>query len=359
MAARLASLDSIRGIAVLMVVAAHLTATLGSELAHNIYAVGVHGVDVFFALSGFLIAGILLENQASPRVIRTFYARRAFRILPVYLLLLASFMATRAIDAHFQFGLGAYFYLPPGMAWSYALLLQNNVMAYFNVMLPTWLIVTWSLAAEEQFYLASPWIAKIFRPKSIALLCLLAMGLCPVLRYAFVVNGSWLPAAILLVCKADAICVGVLVAVAYRTNALNRIGRTRLGLLAAVFGVLAVVVTCRTGSILAYDHSSLVWILVWQPTLWALSSMLLVAWLVTLPANREIGLFSYAGKTSYFVYLFHLPAILVGTMLAGRYHVNYWVACGGCLALTWIAAEVSWRRMEKPGQEYARARFRY
>lgn len=340
-----------------MVVVAHVSAPLGNDLSRKVFAVGVHGVDVFFALSGFLIAGILLEQKKSARLIRTFYARRAFRILPAYILLLVSYVVARALDAHFKFGLIVEFYMPPRAAWSYALLLQNNVMAYINAMVPAWLMVTWSLAVEEQFYLAAPWIAKFFSTRTISALCLLAMVGCPLLRYAFVANGSWMASALLLVCRADSICVGVLVAIVYRTNLLNRIGRTWLGLGAAAFGLFAVLATCLTGSILSTD--SVVWVLVYQPTIWAISSMLVVAYLVTLPSAGEIRLLSQAGKTSYFVYLFHLPAILVGTMVAVKLGANYMVVCGCFLALAWGLAEVSWVVMEKPSQEFGRARFRY
>src|ERR1700755_3131287 len=76
---RIVQLDGLRAIAVLAVFAQHaLKAPLWM------------GVDLFFVLSGFLITGILLERKARRQsYFGYFYARRARRILPPYLLLMA------------------------------------------------------------------------------------------------------------------------------------------------------------------------------------------------------------------------------------------------------------------------------
>src|ERR1700719_766794 len=74
------SLDGVRAVAVLLVMAGHL---------NLVYAGGL-GVDVFFVPSGYLITAILVsEFSANGRIsLKKFYARRALRILPAVILLL-------------------------------------------------------------------------------------------------------------------------------------------------------------------------------------------------------------------------------------------------------------------------------
>src|SRR6266850_568728 len=98
---RIPQLDGIRGSAILLVLIWHFVVsptTRGpqeSVLAHVVAHVGLltwSGVDLFFVLSGFLIGGILIDAKESSNYFRTFYARRAFRILPVYLLVVVVYL---------------------------------------------------------------------------------------------------------------------------------------------------------------------------------------------------------------------------------------------------------------------------
>lgn len=73
------ALDGLRGVAILAVMLGHSGLLTGGWL----------GVDVFFTLSGFLITSLLLEEHARTGSIRfrTFYARRALRLLPALFLM--------------------------------------------------------------------------------------------------------------------------------------------------------------------------------------------------------------------------------------------------------------------------------
>jgi peptidoglycan/LPS O-acetylase OafA/YrhL len=123
MSDRSAPLDALRGLAISMVIARHYFG----------FMLGMFGVDLFFVLSGFLIGGILLDSREQPGYFSCFYGRRAFRILPLYWLLLVI-----APPTHW----GYYLFLTQAVPW-----LQFGYPKYE----PTF--VTWTLAIEEQFYL--------------------------------------------------------------------------------------------------------------------------------------------------------------------------------------------------------------
>jgi peptidoglycan/LPS O-acetylase OafA/YrhL len=96
-------LDTIRGLAILGVLLYHGLywnvnlsnfASLERIILTGMWA-GRMGVDLFFVLSGFLITGILLDSRNRQDYYRRFYARRALRILPAYLLILAILAVTK------------------------------------------------------------------------------------------------------------------------------------------------------------------------------------------------------------------------------------------------------------------------
>src|SRR5918998_5491330 len=92
-------LDGLRGLAILLVMAHHLT-IVRSEVPFDVGALellhtGWVGVDLFFVLSGFLITGILLDARGSDRYFASFYARRTLRIFPLYYAVLTIVMILR------------------------------------------------------------------------------------------------------------------------------------------------------------------------------------------------------------------------------------------------------------------------
>ena len=141
-------LDLLRALAIVVVVIYH-AGIMGFQMPGRVHRFGWIGVDLFFVLSGYLIGGQLLAPLTRDQRIRlkTFFARRALRIMPAYFVVLA-----------------IYFLLPtwreyPEMAqplWKFLLSIQNVALhggtAFSHA---------WSLAVEDQFYLALPFILLV------------------------------------------------------------------------------------------------------------------------------------------------------------------------------------------------------
>ncbi|HVG26286.1 MAG TPA: acyltransferase, partial [Acidobacteriaceae bacterium] len=173
------ALDGVRGLALLGVVASHVfPGTPQGPVTFAVrqaFAFGATGVDLFFALSGFLITGILLDSLPDPGFFRKFYARRALRIFPLYYGVLAIY------------ALGA---LLLGMRYSHelvslALYLQNTALVappMYAYPGPSALPLAhfWSLAIEEQFYLVWPLVVfSLRRSQRLLWLCCSFFVICP------------------------------------------------------------------------------------------------------------------------------------------------------------------------------------
>ncbi len=138
-------LDGVRGVAILVVVAAHAKMASG-------WVAGV-GVNIFFVLSGFLITSLLLAEWERFHSIslKKFYARRALRLLPALLVLIAvvvtwhGVMSAPVVAVRTMVdGLIALFY---SSNWMLVLGLRQPVHVFAH---------TWTLSIEEQFYLTWP-----------------------------------------------------------------------------------------------------------------------------------------------------------------------------------------------------------
>src|SRR5436190_21610863 len=159
---RIAALDGIRGFAILLIIFFHYYNVDGEFARGSIPAYVLSltrltwtGIDLFFILSGFLIGGILLEARESPTYYRTFYIRRAYRILPLYVVIIALYWLTPA------------FLQPTGRPvpfYVYTTLTQNIWVALGGKLASSWLLVTWTIGTEEQFYLIAPAMIKKISP---------------------------------------------------------------------------------------------------------------------------------------------------------------------------------------------------
>lgn len=138
------SLDGLRTLSIIGVLWHHTTPRAPDPL--RVFGRGFMGVDLFFVISGFLIVTLLLRERRKTGTISLsgFYARRSLRIFPPFYLMLALVAGVELV--HPGNGAAAIWHDMP-----YAALYVANFVSMQSL-----LAITWSLAAEEQFYLVAP-----------------------------------------------------------------------------------------------------------------------------------------------------------------------------------------------------------
>ena len=147
---RLHGLDTLRALAVTLVVLHHYTLFVSNDDATFgwVGRIGWAGVDLFFALSGYLIGNQIFAAMKSGAglSLKAFYARRLLRTLPNYFVILAIYFLWPAWGEN----------APLAPLWRYLSFTQNLGLAP-----GTAFSHSWSLAIEEQFYLLLPALALI------------------------------------------------------------------------------------------------------------------------------------------------------------------------------------------------------
>jgi len=142
--ARAAGPDLLRALAILLVMLWHLPRPATPALLQDLRLYGWTGVDLFFVLSGYLIGTQLLSRIArgQPLSFQDFYLRRAFRILPAFLTVLALYFLLPGVREN------------PAMhaPWRFLTFTVNFGLDYRE----TAFTQAWSLCVEEHFYLLFP-----------------------------------------------------------------------------------------------------------------------------------------------------------------------------------------------------------
>ena len=152
---RIAALDGLRGVLAMMVVVSHYFGSVPSGVAG--LTLGWIAVKMFFVLSGFLVAKIILEHGRAANFFTVFYVRRACRTLPAYFLVLSvAFGAMLVLGANGWMADQRFMPL-----WSYLTFSQGFVMTARGDFGSEWLLPTWTLTVEEQFYLIAPLICLL------------------------------------------------------------------------------------------------------------------------------------------------------------------------------------------------------
>jgi peptidoglycan/LPS O-acetylase OafA/YrhL len=336
---RRADIQGLRAVAVVGVVAAHVAGWPGS---------GYLGVDVFFVISGFVITGVLLrDRQRRGRIsLRAFYARRARRILPLALLVLALTVAVSAWALTAQRAAE----VRTDALWA-ALFVSNWHAAavgsdYFALGdAPSPVLHFWSLGVEEQFYLVWPWlvagalaVAARHRSGRVVLGVLCAAVVVGSLGWAAVQSGtdattayySSLTRAWELALGAGLAC---LPAAALRLGPVARTGLSWAGLsvVAASFVVLAEIPVPFPAALVPAVGALAVLVA-------GVGAPVRGAGLLTNPVSR------YLGDISYGIYLWHFPVLVLLPAVLPVSTAERVVV----VLLTLVLATVSYHLLERP-----------
>ena len=302
---------------------------------------GFVGVDVFFVISGFLMTGIVVSGlERGGFSILSFYLARARRILPALIVLCAVLLA-----------LGWWVLLPVeykklGTQAVFSLAFLSNIKfwleaGYFDAAShEKWLLHTWSLAVEWQFYLLLPLVllaVRKWRPGRRPLIVVMAAGLLVSLALTVAATSLRPTAAFyLLPTRAWEMLAGGLAYLLANRWALTARQRTAL----EVAGIALVM-----GSFAGFDASS-----PW-PGWRALVPVLGTA--AVLLAARSVSAWTgnpfaqWLGTRSYSLYLWHWPIVVALTYLEWRDDSKA-IAAG--LILTLILGDLSYRLVETPAR---------
>ena len=327
---RVPQLDSVRGLAVLIVL---LHNTDKYHYTGFFARYGWMGVDLFFVLSGFLITGILVSTKETSGYFRKFYARRCLRIWPLYycaiLFMFVVVPLVRPSEASKIFEARS---MP---WWAYLVYLQNFFVP--SVTQATGLLgVTWSLAVEEQFYAVWPIIVRYCSEAQLRKITISLICFSPILRFVLAHRGFHLYPNTF--CRLDGLMAGALLALVFRDKAFSRDAYVRPAW-----------VTFLVASPLALITAGRVEWAVYSFTALASVSFVYLAlcskqkWLQMILGNRFL---IYTGSISYGIYLLEK----IPTDMAMSLHLDkhpLFVLPLTALA-TYVLAILSWNLLEKP-----------
>jgi peptidoglycan/LPS O-acetylase OafA/YrhL len=330
---RIPQLAAVRGLAVLLVLV-HNTNIYPSLHLGLIAANGWMGVDLFFVLSGFLITGILVDSKKSEGYFRNFYARRCLRIWPLYysclLFMFVIVPLVRPSEAQ------TIFEARSAPWWAFPLFLQN-----FLVPVPTMatglLGVTWSLAVEEQFYLAWPLVVRFCTESQLRRIAIAVICISPALRYYASLHGVDIYSNAF--CRLDGLMAGALLALLVRSASF-----VPSKFLPWAWVTLAV--SAPLALLIDTQHTR--WVVF---TLVALASVAFVylalfsqqKLLQAILTNRFL---IYTGTISYGIYL--LQKIPLDVVKAYHLDQHRFLAFPITAIVTYLMATLSWNLLEKP-----------
>jgi len=334
---RIPSLDGLRAISIVMVLASHAAVSVPSLAKHPLllYTVfnGNRGVSVFFVISGFLITSLLLKEEEwiGKISLKNFYIRRIFRILPPFW----TFVAVVAL----LWKLGTI-----QTSWSQLAVALTFVRDYIPG--DWWTGHSWSLSVEEQFYLLWPaTLVLIGKRKSlwIAFGLILAAPGIRVLSHLFVTGKAGPIENYMFHMRMDSLMFGCVMALVQKSPAFERLEK-RLLSWPGMFGALSFFLFV---SGYLNQRFQAYYMYPFGYTLEGLAISYLLLYFVRKP--KSIGgailnsrLLLHIGLISYSLYLWQQLFLtdLLRASILGKFPLNLIFALG--------AAELSWTFVELP-----------
>ena len=347
---RIPELDGVRAVAIWMVMIAHVLFAFPNpdhafdqmpRVIRLLLDHGWLGVDLFFALSGFLITGILLDTKEKPHYARNFYGRRLLRIFPLYIL-------SSLVMWLFYSNSTRYLLI--------SLVFLANFSQPLHVHEPHGMGILWSLNVEEHFYLLWPWLVLLLNRRQLAYTASALVLLSPVLRWYCSAHGieiyyySWF--------RLDGLATGALLAMWVRSGHHNK--KNSLRLAAILTGVFLVITAAGlpfgimqesvAGHALRFTQAN------------AVFGGLLVSVLALLntpfTAIFRIRFATLAGELSYCLYLIHLAVGDAYVELTNRFSIHPEQLFGpfgavlvrfvAVIGASYLIALFSWKYFEQP-----------
>lgn len=309
------------------------------------------GLPLFFVLSAYLIASLLLREREKTSTVHVsaFYIRRMLRIWPLYFAaLLASFLASRFIAGFHEFGVYIVFLFMAGN-WTHLFSLTSvgGSLGIGHL---------WSISVEEQFYMAFPCLAKFLNKRALLILCF-GMGIAALATLAYLAHVGqelgiiWRNSFVEFLMFACGIALGV----KFSGERLPdfRAG-TRFSLIcgAPILCVLSQTLCGINGAGVCHSTAKIIGGYLLMA---AGCSCLLLS---TIGTTRKVpGALVYLGKITYGLYVFHPWCLELARYVIARLHPGVRVSEGAMvllekdglgLALTILAATLSYQLFEAP-----------